>query len=172
MAEIAPRPYEPDVAVPTGATIRDVIEAKGMSQQELAARMRRPPNKINEILQGKRAVTVETALELEMVLGWPADFWLAREKNYQLAKARLAAEPGLQAQVQMLKKFPINAMAKLGWIKKLSRPVAQVHELLAYFGITSFEQLDKPAIYAGFSQGQTEGGVAVLVGGMASSRND
>src|SRR6266853_690449 len=117
MTEIASRPYEPDVAVPPGATLRELIAAKGMTQQELAERMSRPPNKVNEILHGKRAVTVETALELELVLGWPASFWLEREKNYQLAKARLAAEAELQGQTEVLKKFPDLEMVKLGWIK-------------------------------------------------------
>jgi HTH-type transcriptional regulator/antitoxin HigA len=148
MVEIAPRPYEPDVAIHPGATVRDVIEAKGMTQQELAKRMNRPPNKINEILQGKRAITVETALELELVLGWPADFWLEREKNYQLAKARLCAQAELQGQTDMLKKFPLPAMIRLGWIRKMPTPAAQVRELLAFFGIASFDQLDKPGIFA------------------------
>jgi addiction module HigA family antidote len=148
MAEIAPRPYEPDVAVAPGATIRDVIEAKGMTQQELADRMSRPANKVNEILQGKRAITVETALELELVLGWPASFWLEREKNYQLAKARLAAEAEFQGQAKRLKEFPVPEMIKLGWIRKMPTPVAQVRELLAFFGVTSFDRLEKPSVLA------------------------
>lgn len=148
MIEITPRPYEPDVAVPPGATIRDLIEAKGMTQQQLADRMSRPPNKVNEILQGKRAITAGTALALELVLGWPADFWLERERSYRLAKARLAAEAELQGQTGMLQKFPVAAMAKLGWIAKMPKSVSQVRELLAFFGVTSFDRLAKPGILA------------------------
>jgi HTH-type transcriptional regulator / antitoxin HigA len=148
MTEIAPRPYEPDVAIPPGATILELIQTKGMTQQQLAGRMNRPPNKINEILHGKRAITVETALELELVLGWPAGFWLEREKNYQLAKARLAAEAELQGQTEMLKKFPVLEMAKLDWIKKAATPVARVRELLAFFGVASFAQLHRPGVFA------------------------
>ncbi|HBI45023.1 MAG TPA: addiction module antidote protein, HigA family [Planctomycetales bacterium] len=146
MTEIAPRPYEPDVAVPPGATILELIEAKGMTQQQLAERMGRPPNKINEILHGKRAITVETALELELVLGLPAAYWLEREKSYQLAKARLAAEAGFQARSETLKKYPVAAMVKLGWIKRGTTLAAQIRELLAFFGVASPAQLDKPAV--------------------------
>lgn len=53
-----------------------------MSQAELARRMGRPPGKINKIIQGKRGITAETALELESVLGLPASFWLNREQAY------------------------------------------------------------------------------------------
>ena len=47
----------------------------------------RPANKINEILHGRRSITVETALELELVLGLPAYFWLELEQNYQLVRS-------------------------------------------------------------------------------------
>jgi HTH-type transcriptional regulator / antitoxin HigA len=148
MTKIAPRPYEPDVAVPPGANILELIEAKGMTQHQLAARMDRPPNKINEILHGKRAITVETALELELVLGLPAAYWLEREKSYQLAKARLAAEAGFHARSETLKKYPVAAMVKLGWIRKGATLAAQIRELLAFFGVASPAQLDKPAVLA------------------------
>lgn len=62
-----------------------------MSQAELARRMGRPANKLNEMIKGKRQITAETALELELALGLPAGFWLNLEKNYQLTKARLAS---------------------------------------------------------------------------------
>ncbi len=148
MAEIAPRPYEPDLAVCPGATIRDVLGAKGMTQQELADRMNRPPNKVNEIVRGKKAITVDTALELELVLGWPASFWLELEKNYQLTKARLAAVAALAGQTDMLRKFPVPAMVKLGWIRKMPTRVAQARELLAFFGVTAFDLLEKPGTLA------------------------
>ena len=117
MAKIAPAPYRPDVAVPPGATIRELLEVKGMTQQELAERMDRPPNKVNEMLRGKRAITVDTAMTLELVLGWPAEFWLEREKNYQLSKARLEAQPSLQEQVAWVGKLPAAGDGWLGWVK-------------------------------------------------------
>lgn len=146
MAKIAPAPYRPDVAVPPGATIRELLEVKGMTQQELAERMDRPPNKVNEILQGKRAITVNTAMALELVLGWPAEFWLEREKNYQLSKARLDAQASLEEQVAWVKKFPLREMVKFGWVKRLANPAGQVRALLAFFGVASFAQLDKPSV--------------------------
>lgn len=145
MAEIAPRPYEPDVAIAPGATIRDILEAKGMTQQRLAERMGRPANKINEILHGKRSITPETALGLERVLGWPAAFWMELEKGYQLTKARLEAEAAVKEPRQILSKYPISAMVKHGWIPKAPRPAAQVYELLKFFGLALPEQLECPS---------------------------
>ena len=60
-----------------------------MSQTELAKRMDRPVKTINEIVQGKAAITAETALQLEQVLHIPASFWLKREQQYREFLARL-----------------------------------------------------------------------------------
>ena len=78
----------PDVAIPPGEYLLEEIEARSISQKELAKRMRRPANAINEIINGKKAITAETALQLEMVLPEiPARFWLNLETDYQLTKA-------------------------------------------------------------------------------------
>ena len=41
-----------------------MIGARGLSQKELAKRMGRSLNAINEIINGKKAITAETALQL------------------------------------------------------------------------------------------------------------
>ena len=79
-----------DVAIPPGETLGEELEARGLSQSELARRMERPIQAINEIVRGRKAITAETALQLEDVLGVSADFWLRLEADYQLSVARLA----------------------------------------------------------------------------------
>ena len=78
----------PDVAIHPGEYIAEEIEARGISQRELAKRMGRPVNTINEIINGKKSITAETALQLEEVMPEiPARFWLNLETDYQLVKA-------------------------------------------------------------------------------------
>jgi HTH-type transcriptional regulator/antitoxin HigA len=78
----------PDIAIPPGEYLAEEIEARGLSQKELARRMGRPLNAINEIINGKKAITAETALQLEDVMPEiPARFWLNLETDYQLIKA-------------------------------------------------------------------------------------
>ena len=77
-----------DVAIHPGEYLAEEIEARGISQKELAKRMQRPVNAINEIINGKKSVTAETALQLEAVMPEiPARFWLNLETDYQLTKA-------------------------------------------------------------------------------------
>lgn len=77
----------PDTAIPPGEYLREEIEARGITQKELARRMGRPLNTINEIIHGKKSITAETALQLEEAMPEiPARFWLNLETDYQLIK--------------------------------------------------------------------------------------
>lgn len=80
----------PDVGIPPGETLAEEIEARGLSQKQLAKKMARPVQAINEIVHGKKQITAQTALQLEDVLGTPAEFWMNLQVGYQLTKARLA----------------------------------------------------------------------------------
>ena len=66
--------YIPDIVSAPGETLEEILEMRGMSQAELADRTGRPKKTINEIIRGKAAITAETALQLEKVLGIPATF--------------------------------------------------------------------------------------------------
>ena len=78
----------PDIAIPPGEYLAEEIGARGISQKELSRRMGRPLNAINEIINGKKAITAETALQLEEVMPEiPARFWLNLETDYRLTKA-------------------------------------------------------------------------------------
>ena len=148
MASVKPRPYAPDVAIPPGATILEMLAEMGITQVGLAERMKRPANKVNEILHGKRAIMPDTAMELEFVLGIPAYVWLELEANYQLAKKRLEPQEHIQEQVDTLKMFPVRDMIKLGWIRKADTPQEQVSVMLRFFGVAAFSQLNKPSVLA------------------------
>lgn len=75
--------YTPDYVSPPGETLEEVLEERRMTQDELAEKMDRPSKIINEIIKGKAAITTEIALQLEMVLGIPANFWNNRDRLYR-----------------------------------------------------------------------------------------
>ena len=73
----------------------ELLEELGMPQAELARRMGRPKKTVNEIIKGKTAITPETALQLEKVLGTPAEFWNNRERIYRQHLARMKEKADL-----------------------------------------------------------------------------
>ena len=85
----------PNVAIPPGEYLAEEIEARGLTQKELARRMNRPANAVNEIINGKKAITAETALQLEAVMPEiPARFWMHLESDYRLTRALIKRQVG------------------------------------------------------------------------------
>jgi len=99
-----------------GDTLAEHIEYIGMSQAELADRMGRPKKTINEIIRGKAQITPETALQLERVVGIPADFWMKKEQNYRLRLAEIDEAEKRLDETDRIKCFPLKEMIKKGWI--------------------------------------------------------
>jgi HTH-type transcriptional regulator / antitoxin HigA len=142
MASVAPAPYRPETVSPPGKTIADMLESLGMSQAELARRMGRPPNKLNQIIQGNKAITADTALELESVLGLPASFWLNREQNYQLALSQRERLERQTENAEIVRNFPYAEMAKHGWVANHTSQVDRYRELLSFFGVAGDQPLE------------------------------
>ena len=67
-----------------GETLRDDLDALGMSAAELARWIEVPVSRITEILNGRRAVTGVTALRLGRFFGTSGEFWLNLQKLYEL----------------------------------------------------------------------------------------
>lgn len=91
MGTVKEREAWSDLAIPPGETLAEELETRGWSQSELARRMGRPVQAINEIIRGVKQITAETALQLGHVLGTSAELWMRLEGNYQLTRARLAS---------------------------------------------------------------------------------
>ncbi len=74
-------------AIHPGETLREDLDALGMSAAELARRIDVPVNRITEILNGRRSVTSDTALRLGHFFGTSGEFWLNLQKLYELRRA-------------------------------------------------------------------------------------
>src|SRR6185295_8749726 len=70
-----------------GAILAMEMEARGLSAQALALKLRVPANRISEIAGGRRAITAETALRLGRYFGTGPDLWSRMQANYELAIA-------------------------------------------------------------------------------------
>ena len=75
-------------AIHPGKHLAEELKELNMSAAGLARRLKVPTNRITEILNGRRAVTGDTALRLGHFLGTSAEFWLNLEKFYQLRLAK------------------------------------------------------------------------------------
>lgn len=81
----------------------EFAEPLGLSQNELARRLKVDTRRINEIVNGRRGITADTALRLSRFFGNTADFWLNLQKRYELQVAEDRLEDVLR-EVEPLQK--------------------------------------------------------------------
>jgi len=134
--------YEPDVVSPPGETLEEMLEERGMTQKELAQRMGRPLKTVNEIVKGKVALTADTALQLERVLGAPASFWNRREADYREYRSRVEEQQRLAGHEEWLRALPLPWMRKYCGLSRTRDCTTLVKEALDFFGIASPAQWD------------------------------
>jgi addiction module HigA family antidote len=125
--------YIPDYLVTPGEVLDEYLDARGMSQAEFATRTGMAKKTINEIIRGKASITPDTALKLERALGRPAHFWSNLERQFQEDRTRLAEKERFETHLGWLKKIPVNAMIKHGWLTKQKDKLAQLEEVLRYY---------------------------------------
>lgn len=137
---MAKEEYKPNIAIPPGETLSETLEYISMSQKELALRAGLSQKTINEIIKTKSAITPDTAIKLERVLGIPASFWNNLEKNYQETLARLSTEKAMKKEIELAKKFTCyNELSRWGIVEKTRDWKGKAEQLLTFFGVNSLE---------------------------------
>jgi addiction module HigA family antidote len=80
------RPYHP------GELLKEELSHRNIAQKDFAQRIGLPYSSLNEILNGKKAVSVEIALRMEAALGIHADLLVKMQSDYDLQTARTNAQ--------------------------------------------------------------------------------
>jgi antitoxin HigA-1 len=78
-------------AIHPGEILAEELAEIAVTPTELARQLQVPANRITQIIQGKRAVTGDTALRLGHWFGMSAQFWLNLQSAYDIRTAREAA---------------------------------------------------------------------------------
>ncbi len=130
-----------DLAVPPGEYLAEVLEARQMSQAELARRTGRPVQAINEIIKSDKALTPETALQLERALGVSAHIWTGLESRYQLVRAKEDEKQLIRKEQAYLRKTPYKQLMALGCVCRTRDNERKVRELHRFYGVSSLEHL-------------------------------
>ncbi|MEQ1521676.1 MAG: HigA family addiction module antitoxin, partial [Aestuariivirga sp.] len=74
-----------------GEILSDELGELNLTASALARQIRVPPNRISQIIQGKRAITGDTALRLGHWFGMNPQFWLNLQSQYDLRLAEAEA---------------------------------------------------------------------------------
>lgn len=130
------------IAVPPGATIKEQLDDRGMSQKEFATRMDMSEKHISRLINGEVQLTPETSVRLEMVLGVPAKFWNNLESIYREMIIRVDAENRMDADAEIAKMFPYSEMAKYGWVPDTKILTEKIVYLRKFFEVVDLSLLE------------------------------
>lgn len=110
--------YEPAEVFTPGEYLRDELEERGWSVTEFAEILGRPIQAISEILNGKKEITVETALDIASALDTSPELWLNLQTSYRLHQARSeTTTPSVVSRRSRLRALgPTAEMRRRGWL--------------------------------------------------------
>jgi HTH-type transcriptional regulator/antitoxin HigA len=125
----------PAEVFPPGEFIRDELEERGWTQDDLSKIMARPLSVISLLVTGKRSITPETAIGLSGAFGTSPEFWLNLETAYQLSKVSVENVNEVRQRAALFEKAPVKDMQKRGWIRQTDSIAELEHQLEDFFSI-------------------------------------
>ena len=79
-----------------GEVLADELEESGLSPKKLADVIEVPPNRLYQLIDGKRSMTADTALRLGQYFGMSPNFWMNLQTAYELDRARKESGKAIQ----------------------------------------------------------------------------
>lgn len=136
---IARRPAE---VFHPGEHLLDELNAREWTQTEFAEIIGRPVRLVNEIINGHRGITTETAKEFAAAFGTSAEYWMNLDTAYNLWKTNEDVS-SISHRAQMRNKYPVRDMILRGWIQKSEDSQIVESQLLRFFELSSLDEKPK-----------------------------
>lgn len=130
---------KPAEVFPPGEYIKDELDARAWSQAEFAEILGRPARLVSELINGKRAVTPETAKEIAAAFGSTPELWMNLESAYRLSKTK-NDEGAVARRSKLYQLAPVKEMVRRGWISGSDNVEVTEKQLREFFGIKDLDQ--------------------------------
>ena len=129
------------VAIPPGATIKEQLEQRQMTQKEFAARIDFSQKHVSHLINGTVQLTPEVAYRLEMVFGIPARFWNNLEAIYREKLVQIEHQKEIEKEYEIARQFPYQKLAQEGYVKETRDHEERVIQLRQFFEVSKLEVL-------------------------------
>ena len=130
-----------------GYFIREQMEYRNWTQEDLSEVMGITPKHLNKILQDKQALTIEMSKVLAEVFETSPQYWLNLDANYRLWLQTEKSEKEMQAEMKakIYERMPVRDMIHKGWLPDFSDPKALYQNVLAFWeqDELDFAELDR-----------------------------
>src|SRR5262245_39732816 len=112
-----------------GDRLRELLEEKGWTQDELASITGRSRQPIIDIIMKRRGITAEMAVALGAAFGQSPTYWLSLESAYQLSKVDQPKD-AIMERARLFDLAPIKDMQKRGWLPPSAKTPEEMAEHL------------------------------------------
>ena len=129
----------PAEVFPTGDFIKEELEARGWTQNDLADILGKSGRFISDIINGKNGITPTTAIGLSEAFETSPEYWMNLESTYQLRKATKPKRE-VSHRARLYKKAPIKEMIKRGWIEDSTNLDVLERNTRSFFEIETLEE--------------------------------
>jgi HTH-type transcriptional regulator/antitoxin HigA len=126
-------------AFPPGEFIKEELEARGWTQEDLAEIMGRQSSVISGLINGKRVVSPDIASDLAAAFGTSAQLWMNIETAHQLFVENRTSEL-VARKAKLFAKAPITEIIKRGWIEASKDLNVLESRVLTFLEIDSLDQ--------------------------------
>ena len=133
-------------AFPPGEFVKEELEARGWTQEDLAEIIGRQTSVVNAIINAKRAVSPDLANDLGAAFGTGPEYWMNLETMYQLF-IKSDADDSISRKARLFDLAPIKEMVKRGWIKETKDIGVLESRVLKFLERKSVEE-DSKLLYA------------------------
>jgi HTH-type transcriptional regulator / antitoxin HigA len=99
-----------------GEFVREELDARGWTQDDLAQIMGRPLRLVNELINGKKQITPDTARGLAEAFGTEPLYWMNLDSAYRLSNARPVDE-SVGRRARLYENYPVREMVKRQWVE-------------------------------------------------------
>jgi HTH-type transcriptional regulator/antitoxin HigA len=129
----------PAEVFPPGEFIREELDARGWTQDDLAQIMGRPVRLVNELVNAKKQITPDTARGLAEAFGTDALYWMNLDSAYRLSNAA-PVDAAVSRRAMLYAAFPVREMTKRGWIVASQNMDVTEYNVTQFFGVKSVSE--------------------------------
>ena len=129
-----------DEQLQPGDALRELLDSKGWTREELAAITGRSRQNIYEILSGRNGVTPEMAVILGAAFSNEPSYWLKLDAHYRLKRLNRDSTD-VERRARIFSIAPIRDMQRRGWIGDTKSLEKLERELKQFFGAESLDQI-------------------------------
>ncbi len=134
-----------DEQLQPGDALRELLDSKGWTREELAAITGRSRQNIYEILSGRNGVTPEMAVILGAAFSNEPSYWLKLDAHYRLKRLNRDSTD-VEQRARIFSIAPIRDMQRRGWIGDTKSLEKLERELKQFFGAESLDQITELSV--------------------------